>query len=101
MSVKTVRNVGYAPNPGTQRRNQMPYKLDNKSKRHPSVPDSPIGRGELCVKGQGWLSCGWVGGCVYVKDQVSRLWKGSRIRCTAKQRPMKWGVWMLSFAVVG
>ncbi|XP_055936356.1 PAN2-PAN3 deadenylation complex catalytic subunit PAN2-like [Argiope bruennichi] len=37
-SMKMVRSIGYAPNPGNRRRNQVPYQLDNKQL------DSPVSR---------------------------------------------------------
>ena len=52
-SMKVVQNVGYAPNPGNRRRNQMNYRQlspngDKNKQRNKgsSVPDSPIGRGK-------------------------------------------------------
>ncbi|XP_076824729.1 PAN2-PAN3 deadenylation complex catalytic subunit PAN2-like isoform X2 [Clavelina lepadiformis] len=50
-SMKVVHGIGYAPNPGNRRRNQVPYKLkdmsvrDSKGKKA-AVPDSPLGRDE-------------------------------------------------------
>nr|XP_026693869.1 PAN2-PAN3 deadenylation complex catalytic subunit PAN2 isoform X1 [Ciona intestinalis] len=50
-SMKVVHGIGYAPNPGTRRRNQVPYKLkdmtshDRKGKKA-AVPESPLGRDE-------------------------------------------------------
>lgn len=44
-----AQNVGYAPNPGIRKRNQVSYRgavgLKNDGGRKASVPDSPIGRG--------------------------------------------------------
>ncbi|GBM57414.1 PAN2-PAN3 deadenylation complex catalytic subunit PAN2 [Araneus ventricosus] len=37
-SMKMVRSIGYAPNPGNRRRNQVPYQLDN------NQLDSPVSR---------------------------------------------------------
>nr|CAB3264643.1 PAB-dependent poly(A)-specific ribonuclease subunit PAN2 [Phallusia mammillata] len=50
-SMKVVQGIGYAPNPGNRKRNQVPYKLkdislqDAKGKKA-AVPDSPLGRDE-------------------------------------------------------
>ena len=51
---KIVHNVGYAPNPGTRRRNQCMYKMDSEGptshysneRQMTTVPDSPMGRGK-------------------------------------------------------
>ncbi|XP_064614568.1 LOW QUALITY PROTEIN: PAN2-PAN3 deadenylation complex catalytic subunit PAN2-like [Liolophura sinensis] len=48
-SMKIYHNVGYAPNPGNKRRNQVQYKLNENNKhrsRKSSVPESPMGRGD-------------------------------------------------------
>jgi len=47
--MKVYQNVGYAPNYNKQKRNVMPYDLNDKGhndSRHSSVPESPIGRGD-------------------------------------------------------
>ena len=46
--MKVVQNVGYAPNPGTRRRNQMSYQtvFSPNKKKGKSVPSSPLGRGK-------------------------------------------------------
>ena len=49
--MKVYQNVGYAPNYNKQKRNVMPYNLNDtghKDSRHgSSVPESPIGRGKV------------------------------------------------------
>ncbi|XP_074658834.1 PAN2-PAN3 deadenylation complex catalytic subunit PAN2-like [Tubulanus polymorphus] len=48
-TVKYTQNVGYAPNPGTRHRNEVPYQLksnDSKGNKKRTVPDSPSGRGD-------------------------------------------------------
>ncbi|XP_048246742.1 PAN2-PAN3 deadenylation complex catalytic subunit Pan2-like isoform X1 [Haliotis rufescens] len=55
-TMKVYHNVGYAPNSGKERRNQIPYKLPKEvhmqttggttHTRKSSVPESPLGRGE-------------------------------------------------------
>jgi len=47
--MKVYHNVGYAPNPGKERRNQMPYlkHTDGGKKGKSHIPESPIGRGTL------------------------------------------------------
>ncbi|ESO96381.1 hypothetical protein LOTGIDRAFT_143977 [Lottia gigantea] len=46
-TMKIYHNAGYAPNPGKERRNQVPYKLNkDKKSNNSSVPESPLGRGE-------------------------------------------------------
>lgn len=52
--MKVYHNVGYAPNLGKEKRNQMPYLKENEglSKGKSNVPESPIGRGNsgnVCV----------------------------------------------------
>ena len=46
--MKVVQNVGYAPNPGTRRRNQMNYQssFSPNKKKGKNVPSSPLGRGK-------------------------------------------------------
>ncbi len=46
--MKVVQNVGYAPNPGTRRRNQVNYLSPSSSnkRRGKNVPSSPLGRGK-------------------------------------------------------
>ena len=47
-SMRIVQFIGYAPNPGTRRRNQVPYiEVDSSvgKKSQDAVPESPIGRG--------------------------------------------------------
>ena len=45
--MKVYHNVGYAPNPGRDKRNQMPYlkEKDGPNKGKSNIPESPIGRG--------------------------------------------------------
>lgn len=50
-TMKVVHGIGYAPNPGNRRRNQVPYKLkdicnQDKLGKKAAVPDSPLGRDE-------------------------------------------------------
>ncbi|KAK3589026.1 hypothetical protein CHS0354_007971 [Potamilus streckersoni] len=48
-TMKVYQNVGYAPNPGKERRNQIPYILEDKNakkKGKKNVPESPVGRGD-------------------------------------------------------
>ena len=47
-TMKVVQNVGYAPNPGTRRRNQMNYQssFSLNKKKGKNVPSSPLGRGK-------------------------------------------------------
>nr|XP_039268945.1 PAN2-PAN3 deadenylation complex catalytic subunit PAN2-like [Styela clava] len=50
-TMKIVHGIGYAPNPGNRRRNQVPYKLKDIAKqdkmgKKAAVPDSPLGREE-------------------------------------------------------
>ncbi|XP_041365358.1 PAN2-PAN3 deadenylation complex catalytic subunit Pan2-like isoform X2 [Gigantopelta aegis] len=49
-SMKVYQNVGYVPNPGKGLRNQIAYRLPKEGQpsqtRKPSVPESPLGRGE-------------------------------------------------------
>ena len=46
--MKVVQFIGYAPNPGTKKRNQVMYKevKPEKRKGKGNVPESPLGRGE-------------------------------------------------------
>ena len=46
-TMKMVQNVGYAPNPGNKRRNQIPYVLPahSQSQSKSNIPDSPQERG--------------------------------------------------------
>ena len=53
-TMKVYHNVGYAPNPGTLRRNQIPYimKSEGTAKGKSNIPESPLGRGNkstFCV----------------------------------------------------
>ena len=48
-SMKVVHGIGYAPNPGNRKRNQVPYKLKDiavrdQSGKKAALPDSPLGR---------------------------------------------------------
>ncbi|KAK0057343.1 PAB-dependent poly(A)-specific ribonuclease subunit PAN2 [Biomphalaria pfeifferi] len=47
-TMKVYQNIGYAPNPNKQKRNVIPYVLNDKANkdRNSSVPESPMGRGE-------------------------------------------------------
>lgn len=47
-SMKVYQNVGYAPNPGTDRRNQIPYLISSEGikKGKCNVPESPLARGD-------------------------------------------------------
>ncbi|KAL3831819.1 hypothetical protein ACJMK2_023521 [Sinanodonta woodiana] len=48
-SMKIYQDVGYAPNPGNERRNQIPYILEDKNakkKGKTNVLESPLGRGD-------------------------------------------------------
>lgn len=47
-TMKVVQNVGYAPNLGTRRRNQMNYQssFSPNKKKGKNVPSSPLGRGK-------------------------------------------------------
>ena len=47
-SMKVYHNVGYAPNPGNLRRNQIPYilKQEGTTKGKSNIPESPLGRGK-------------------------------------------------------
>lgn len=50
-TMKIVQGIGYAPNPGNRKRNQVPYKLkdiavQDKVGKKAAVPDSPLGREE-------------------------------------------------------
>ena len=49
-SMKVYHNVGYAPNPGNLRRNQIPYviKAEGAAKGKSNIPESPLGRGTVC-----------------------------------------------------
>ncbi|ELU03678.1 hypothetical protein CAPTEDRAFT_225482 [Capitella teleta] len=51
-TVKMVSNVGYAPNPGGRRRNQMqrPTASSHKTTHKNSVPDSPLDRDDPFIK---------------------------------------------------
>lgn len=44
-SMRMVGNIGYAPNPGNRRRNQVPYQLNQNSKSL----DSPVPKGNMFV----------------------------------------------------
>ena len=46
--MKVYHNVGYAPNPGVLRRNQIPYmiKAEGAAKGKSNIPESPLGRGK-------------------------------------------------------
>ena len=46
--MKVYHNVGYAPNPGKERRNQIPYTKasEGTSKGKSNIPESPLGRGK-------------------------------------------------------
>uniref|UniRef100_H2YM51 USP domain-containing protein n=1 Tax=Ciona savignyi TaxID=51511 RepID=H2YM51_CIOSA len=50
-TMKVVHGIGYAPNPGSRRRNQVPYKLKDITSndcrgKNAAVPESPLGRDE-------------------------------------------------------
>ncbi|KAH9513218.1 poly(A)-specific ribonuclease [Bulinus truncatus] len=47
-TMKVYQNIGYAPNPNKQKRNVVPYILNDKGNkdRNSSIPESPMGRGE-------------------------------------------------------
>ena len=47
--MKVYHNVGYAPNPGVLRRNQIPYmiKAEGAAKGKSNIPESPLGRGKI------------------------------------------------------
>ncbi|KAL4222806.1 poly(A)-specific ribonuclease [Mactra antiquata] len=47
-TMKVYHNVGYAPNPGKERRNQIPYMKNNEgsNKGKSNIPESPLGRGD-------------------------------------------------------
>ncbi|XP_059172489.1 PAN2-PAN3 deadenylation complex catalytic subunit Pan2-like isoform X2 [Physella acuta] len=47
-TMKVYQNIGYAPNTNKQKRNVIPYNLNDKGNkdRKSSIPESPMGRGE-------------------------------------------------------
>ncbi|XP_060593443.1 PAN2-PAN3 deadenylation complex catalytic subunit PAN2-like [Ruditapes philippinarum] len=47
-TMKVYHNVGYAPNPGKERRNQIPYTkgTEGTAKGKSNIPESPLGRGD-------------------------------------------------------
>lgn len=66
-TMKVYHNVGYAPNPGKEKRNQIPYlkNTDGVSKGKSNIPESPLGRGKRFLCFDDFVMWFWEFNCSY------------------------------------